>query len=266
MDEEIILVKKKDKKKNNKNFVLSIIGLVLIVGITFGVTYAFFNYTRVGEENQISTGVILFDYQEGATLQLTNQFPISETELTDDYKLSFSVSGHNTLENGVTFNIYAVHGDDVEGKTWLTDNIMKMKFVAPANGDGFSITNNYYENATTPTYTDGKALIATGLIKDTEELTTKNYSLYVWVDESLAFVSSTTKRANNLEGNPSMADATSGNVTASRYMKNSNVATNVTLYPANADSTGKIIYTTNEFSNAHYTIRIRIEANETKNN
>ncbi len=262
MDNENLLVKK-NKGRYNKKFILSIIGVVLIIGITFGITYSFFNYTREGEENNLSTGIIMFDYQDGATLQLTNQFPISESELTDDYKLSFSVSGHNTLEDGVTFNIYAVHGEDVQDKTWLTDNIIKMKFIAPANGDGFSITNNYYTNATTPTYTDGKALIATGLIKDTTELTTKNYSLYVWVDSALAFVSSTTKRANNLEGNPSMADATSGNVTAARYMKNNNVSSNVTLYPANADSTGKIIYTTNEYSNAHYTIKIRVEANET---
>ena len=166
------------------------------------------------------------------------------------------------LPNGVTFNVYAVHGEDVAGKTWLTDNIIKMKFVAPANGDGFSITTNNYATAAAPTYTDGKALIATGLIKNTTELTTKSYSLYIWVDEDLAFVSSTTKRANNAEGNPSMADATPGNVTATRYMKNDDVPSTVTLYPANDDSTGKIIYTTKEFSDAHYTIKIRVEATE----
>ena len=259
MDDNNILVKKEEKK--NSKVVLSLIGLLITVGITFGVTYAFFNYTRTGSNNVIETGAVQFNYQEGTPLELSNQFPIGEENLTDDYKLTFSVSGHNSLKDGVSFNIYAVHGDDVTGKTWLSDNIMKMKFVAPSDGDGFSITNNYYANATTPTYTDGKALIATGLIKNTSELTTKNYSLYVWVDEDLAFVSSTTKRANNAEGNPSLADATSGTTTATRYMKNDNNASTVTLYPANSDSTGKIIYTTKEFSNAHYSVRIRIDAN-----
>ena len=258
MDDENILVKKNEKR--SKRIVLSIIGIALVVGLTFGVTYAFFNYTRTGSNNVIETGTVLFDYEEGAALQLSNQFPISEENLTDNFKVTFSISGHNTLKDGVNFRIYAIRGDDITGKTWLTDNIMKMKFVAPSDGDGFSITNNYYANATVPTYTDGKALLATGLIKNTSELTTKNYSLYVWVDSDLAFVSSTTKRANNLEGNPSLADATSGNITATRYMKNSDVASTVTLYPANSDSAGKIIYTTNEFSNAHYSIKILVEA------
>ena len=259
MDDNNILVKKENK--NKKKIILGVIGLLIMVGATFGITYAFFNYTRTGTNNTIETGTILFNYEEGTPLQLSNQFPISEEDLTDDFKLTFSISGHNTLKEGVTFNIYAMHGDDIENKTWLTDNIIKMKFVAPSDGDGFSITNNYYATGTTPTYSDGKTLIATGLIKNTSELTTKNYSLYVWVDENLAFVSSTTKRVNNLEGNPSLADATSGTTTATRYMKNNNNASTVTLYPANSDSTGKIIYTTNEFSNSHYSVRIKIEAN-----
>ena len=260
MEEENKLVKK--EKNNGSELLLGILGIILIIGLTFGITYAFFNYTKTGSANTVSTGIIQFDYEDGSTLQLSNQFPISESELTDDFKLTFTVTGHNTLPSGVTFNVYAVHDEDIEGKTWLTDNIMKMKFVAPADGDGFSITTNNYSTAIAPTYTDGKALIATGLIKNTTELTTKSYSLYVWVDEDLAFVSSTTKRANNAEGNPSLADATSGTVTATRYMKNNDVATTVTLYPADEDSTGKIIYTTKEFSDAHYTIRVRIEAHE----
>ena len=250
------------KKNNKKEIALVIVGILVIISLTIGITYSFFNYTRTGGNNVIETGIINFDYQGITSLQLTNQFPIGESGLTDNHKLTFSISGHNTLANGVTFNIYAVPGDVDNEKTRLTDNIIKMKFIAPSNGDGFSITTNNYATATTPTYTDGKALIATGLIKNTSELTTKNYSLYMWVDENLAFVSSTTKRAINAEGNPSMADATSGTITATRYMKNNNTARTVTLFPANADSTGKIIYTTNEYSNAYYSIKLLIEANE----
>ena len=260
MDHDNILVKKENK--NNKKIILGVIGLLIMVGATFGATYAFFNYTRTGTNNTIETGTILFNYEEGTPLQLSNQFPISESKLNDSFKLTFSISGHNTLREGLTFNIYAMHGDDMANKTWLTDNIIKMKFVAPSDGDGFSITNNYYATGATPTYSNGKTLIATGLIKNTSELTTKNYSLYVWVDENLAFVSSTTKRANNIEGNPSLADATSGTVSALRYMKNNDVASTVTLYPAKEEAQGKIIYTTKEFSNAHYTIKIMVESNE----
>ncbi len=249
-----------DNKKNNSKKLIIVL-VVAVVIVTIGVTYAFFNYTRTGSPNIINTGVIMFDFQDSGVLQLSNQFPISESEVTDDYKIDFSISGHNTLPDGVNFNVYAIHGDDISGKTWLTDNVIKMKLIAPSNGNGFTITNNF-SNASTPVYNDGKALIATGNIKNTTALTTKNFTLYVWVDDSLAFVSSTTKRANNAEGNPSLADATSGTTTAIRYMKNNDVASTVTLYPANSDSQGKIIYTTNEFSNSHYSIKIRVESNE----
>ena len=40
----------KKNYRNDKTIIFIIIGLVLLVGMTFGVTYAFFNYARVGEE------------------------------------------------------------------------------------------------------------------------------------------------------------------------------------------------------------------------
>ena len=141
-----------------------------------------------------------------------------------------------------------------------------MKFIAPENGDGFSITTNNYETATSPTFINGKTLIATGLIKNTTELTTKAYKLNLWLDSDLAYVSSTTKRAIIPEGNPSIADSTSGNVKSTRYMRNDyTTPSTVTLFPAKDESKGKIIYTTNEFSNGYYSIKIRIESSEEKN-
>lgn len=247
----------------NKRIILIIICLMIMIGITIGVSYAFFNYTRTGSENTVGTGIIKFSFEDNGALTLTNQFPISESELTNEYKIDFSISAHNTIPSGATFDVYAVHGDDMDGKTWLTDDIIKMKLVAPSSGDGFTITNNY-ATATNPTYTNGKVLLATGLVKNTTQLTTKNFTLYMWVDDAKAFISSTTKRATLAEGNPSLADATEGVVIADRYMKNDNELTTVKLYPAKEEAQGKIIYTTKEFSDSHYTIKIRVESNDAK--
>ena len=214
----------------------------------------------------MGTGLIYFDYQDGNVLNVSNQFPLTENEIGSNNKLTFSISGHNTLTNGVEFKIYAIPGDAETGRTRLLDNTMKMKFIPPANGDGISITTNNYSTATSPSYTNGEILIATGLIKDTTLLTTKTYEIDLWLDSNLAFVSSTTKRTTLAEGNPSMAVSTSGNVTADRYMKNSNQLTTVTVFPAKPEAQNKIIYTTNEFANSYYSIKLRIEANEIKNN
>jgi len=260
MLEEDILIKK-DKNRNRRVFLITF-GLLLIISITIGVTYAFFNYTRTGGENTIETGTVVFDYQDGTAINISKQFPITESELTDANKLTFTINAHNTLTKGVMFNVYATYGDVETGKSRLMDNTMKMKFIAPANGDGFSITTNNYANATTPVFTNGDTLIASGTVIGTTGETTKEYSLYLWFDKNEAFVSSTTKRAVLAEGNPSLADATAGNTTAVRYMKNDPTdPETVTVYPAiQGESAGKIIYTTNEFSNAYYSIKIRVEA------
>ena len=76
MLEEDILIKK-DKNRNRRVFLITF-GLLLIISITIGVTYAFFNYTRTGGENTIETGTVVFDYQDGTTINISNQFPITE--------------------------------------------------------------------------------------------------------------------------------------------------------------------------------------------
>ena len=61
-------------KQRNKQAKLMIIGVaILIIGLV-GVTYAFFNYTRTGAENRISTGRINFLTTQSNTLSLTNVF------------------------------------------------------------------------------------------------------------------------------------------------------------------------------------------------
>ncbi len=260
MNEEVLIRKKKQERKKASLFMILMMFLVLFALI--GTTYAFFNYTRIGSNNVIETGTIIFNYIDGTDINVTNQYPMSASNVGNDNKLTFNIESHTTLSKGIAFNIYATYGDLIAGKTRLLDSTMKMLFVAPADGDGFTITNNYYSTPTVPTFTNNQVLIATGTVKNTSALTSKTYSLYLWLDDTLAFVSSTTKRANNAEGNPSMADATTGTITATRYMKNNSNATTVTLYPAKPEAQGKIIYTTKELYDSFYNLKIRVEAQD----
>ena len=162
--------------------------------------------------------------------------------------------------------MYAVYGDNMSGKERIPDNFMVMKFIPPTDGDGFTTSVNNYATATSPVFdSNGKALISTGIIKDTAALTTKSYTLKLWADSSKVHVSSTTKRANNAEGNPSLADTTAGTVTATRFMQNNTAEPSIiTLYPAKAEHAGKIIFTTHEYSGKFYSIKIIVEAEEAK--
>lgn len=257
-------IKNIDVKDRKKIYVIIILLVIALLGLV-GTVYAFFNYTRTGSENVIRTGEIIFNYQDTSFINITNQYPITEDKLTDNNKLTFTITAYNTLSKGVSFRVYAVYGDPVNGyPTRFLDNTMKMKFVPAANADGINITTNNYAVATSPVFTNNQTLIAEGTVVGTTQTVTKSYSLYLWPDYNSAFVSSTVKRANNAEGNPSLADETAGKVNATRYMKNNDVATTEVLYPADNDSRNKIIYTTNEFSHSYYSIKMKIEATDIK--
>ena len=254
-----------EPKKKIISYTWLILGIIFLIIFIIGTTYAFFQFTRTGATNTIETGYVSFDFVETKSINLTNQFPIEESEIDSRNECTFTITAHTTLTKGLTYNIYAVYGDEMVGKTRIDDSVIKMKLTPPADGDGFTITNNYYATAKAPEYTNGKVLLATGTVKNTQALTTKNYSLKLWVDADKIFVSSTTKRAINAEGNPSLADSTTGTVTATRYMKNdTSDPTTVTLYPAKTEQVGKIIYTTNEFSGKYYSVKILVEAVDTK--
>ena len=162
------------------------------------------------------------------------------------------------------YNIYLLHGDDITGKTRLNDENIKFQLVPnfTSGTNGFTVLSNDYANPTNLSFdNEGKALISTGLIKDTSQLTTVSYAFHMWIDGGGMNISSTTKRATLAEGNPSLADATTGNTTATRYMRNdATEASTVTLFPAKTNQIGKTIYTTYEFSNGYYNVKFLVEA------
>ena len=165
-----------------------------------------------------------------------------------------------------TIKAMVVYGDEETGKTRLLDRVMTLQFISSEDGDGFTTTLNNYETGSTPQFVDGKALLSTGLVKNTTDLTTKTYTVRMWIDSSKVFVSSTTKRSNNAEGYPRIAARSNGRVLANRYIKNDTNLMSIYLYPANSEQEGKIIYTTNEFKNAYYSIKIAVKAEDIVNN
>ena len=259
----------------NKKRLYIIMALVVGVILIGGITYAFFNYSKTSVANSMSSSTIEFDFTDDTLLDVSNDFP-QYADLTNEEMVamksnhtgSLTVTGHNTLANGVKYSIYVIHGDDITGKQRLADSSIKFQLEPDftSGENGFTVLTNNYSSPTNLVFdNDGKALISTGLVKDTTELTTVAYNFYMWLDASSMHISSTMKRATLPEGNPSLADTTSGNVTSSRYLKNDGVLVNdVKLFPASSNEDGKIIYTTNEFSNGYYNIKLLVEAEEEK--
>ena len=256
-----------NKKEKNKSFFLLIIFLTLTIVVMLAVTYAYFNYTRTGDANVISTGNINFEFENTSLVELGNAFPISQSEVDNKYDVTFTIKADSDITKGLTYRVYAIEGDTVAGKSRLSDNVISMLFEPAPDADGFTTVTNNYNTAKSPVFNNGEALISTGLIKNTDEsVAAKTYKLTLWIDSSKILISSTTKRANNAEGNPSLADTTLGTATANRYIKNDSNLVSTTLYPASSEYAGKMVYTTNEFSNSYYSIKIAVEAVDEKNN
>ena len=258
---------------NKKRIIIYGISVLTLFAVILGTTYAIFNYTRIGGQSSLSTGQVKFDTTGELLIDVERDFPqdadLSGTELTNmknSHKGELTIQSHTTLTNGIRYRIYAVRGDDITGKLRLNDENIKFQLTPnfTSGTNGFTVKTNDYAEPTNLSFdNEGKALLSTGIVKDTSSLTAVTYNYYMWIDGGNTLISSTTKRATLAEGNPSLADTTTGNTVADRYMKNDGTLTeDVTIFPARSSDTGKTVYTTNEFSNGYYNIKILVEAED----
>ena len=114
-----------EEKRNifqNKKLLLTIIGVVMLIVATVGVTYAFFNYTRTGGSNVVKTGRISFSTSESGVINLTNAFPVRSDQAANDNintrTLSITVTGDTDYAEGLEYLVTAadVHMTTVGSK------------------------------------------------------------------------------------------------------------------------------------------------------
>lgn len=92
---------------NSKQVILSIIGISILILAVVGVSYAIFNMTLNGsEENKLTTGTISMSYVEATNgISITNAMPISDVEgknlsgdsETFDFTVSADIAGKATV-------------------------------------------------------------------------------------------------------------------------------------------------------------------------
>ena len=99
--------------KSKKNLV--IIALVILISL-FGITYAFFEYYKLGDNQKITAGKVKLVLNEGTdTISLVNVFPETKEEARSrtDNQITFTVSGLNTTtEQNIYYEIMLNEGDE----------------------------------------------------------------------------------------------------------------------------------------------------------
>ena len=137
-----------NKKKKSTGLLLSILGVISLVLITAGVTYAFFSYAKQGvKENTISTGSITFVYNENDdALNITDALPKADSVgMGEANPFTFTVT--STTPSTAYIN-YIVTVKKQEGST-LPDDQIKLYLTSTGTTDG--TVGNFVENDITGT-------------------------------------------------------------------------------------------------------------------
>ena len=96
-----------------------VIAIALLIGI-FGVSYAFYEFYDVGDNNQLIVGNIYLKLNDGTDkINLSNVFPMTaeEARAREDNIVTFTISGLNTTtDNDIYYEIMLNEGDSIEGK------------------------------------------------------------------------------------------------------------------------------------------------------
>ena len=129
------------RKKQNILFVLGI--LILIVSIS-GIAFAFFNYTRTGDNNTLKLGSIEFS-SDYTNVTLQNIFPISSNNVGTDVNnvatVTINVNGKTTYARGIEYLVSLVDVDNIGGNTVIPISLN----VSVSSGLGAS-DNSYFTN------------------------------------------------------------------------------------------------------------------------
>ena len=103
-------------KNKKKQIIITLIGIISLIVITVGVTYAFFNYAKEGTtDNTIKTGTITFLYTEvsgvGKGISLTEAYPVADSigkvQLGEGKVFDFKVTSNISMNSSISYQVTA---------------------------------------------------------------------------------------------------------------------------------------------------------------
>lgn len=139
---------------NSKRNGLIILGVFLLILVVGGVTYAFFSYSRIGEENTIVTGSLYLNFEQENQIVLDTLFP--ENEVTarshNDNVIEFTINGYTeTIDQDIIYGIMLEDGDSQDGKTRIDSESIRFDLDETVGG----VTRRLIDSAKYEDYRDG---------------------------------------------------------------------------------------------------------------
>ena len=174
--------KKRDLKKERN---LLIIGVLFLVIVIIGSTYAFFSYSRSAQAFTLTSNGITarFNNSGGNHIDFQDAFPLSDSYAISNLEnlsyADFTVSGNvEDEEEAITYEIYLTEksGNTLDSryvKIYLTDG--QNNVVAGPSTYASLESTNYTQDAST-----GKLVFRSRVLGNFED----SYKLYAWIDSS----------------------------------------------------------------------------------
>ena len=94
--------------ENKKTLLFSILGVILLLVVVIGVSYAMYTFSAQGSKvNQITTGTISVSYEETSQVTLTNAYPSTDAtgSAVTGHDLVFTVTGSITGSTSVKYDL-----------------------------------------------------------------------------------------------------------------------------------------------------------------
>ena len=156
--------------KNKKIFLILSIMVILI--LTFGLTYALTKYVKFSSNNISITGDIYLKLNGSNQINLTNMYPMTKEEALklDNNSFNFTITGKNTSNKTIYYGI------SLESSGTIKDSDISVYLEENNNVlvDGLRF-QSFKDN---PIYIDT-------IVGNTKEEFTKNYTLRVWLRENV---------------------------------------------------------------------------------
>ena len=184
---------KKNSKK--KQILLTLLGVISLIVITVGVTYAFFNYAKEGTtDNTIQTGSITFLYTEvsgvGKGISLTEAYPVADSigkvQTGEGKVFDFKVTSNISMNSNIGYQVTA---RKKTGST-LANSAVKV-YLTEVNGTEQELLLSKYSELSQTDRVDANKYTEKVLYEDTVPANTSNYEknfrLRMWVSDDTDF-------------------------------------------------------------------------------
>ena len=147
-----------NQTNSSKQIMLSVVGVAILVVAVVGISFAFFNYTRTGGNNTITTGQISFN-STNSLINVQNVFPIAKSAVATDSANSgtgtVTITGNTNYTNGIDFTVRATNVSSSIGTTAgkiplsLQVTSSNLTGVTAFGSNSGSMTLNSFEDGTT---------------------------------------------------------------------------------------------------------------------